>query len=501
MQATGNTFMDNLSEYKRKRHFTNTNEPRGRVRKKQPRKLRFVVQHHIARRDHYDFRLEWDGTLKSWAVPKGPSYNSRDKRLAVQVEDHPLAYRNFEGTIPKGEYGGGVVMIWDEGYWLPEGDVEKGFADGSLKFTLEGSRLRGKWALVRMKMKPGEHNFNWLLIKERDQYENAFAVERFTTSITTGRTMEEIKEGDEGENVAGRTEKTGTIKSVKKEKGVTLADFTLTNPGKILFKEGVTKGDLAAYYLKVSSRMLPHLKNRILSAVRCPSGIEKPCFYKKHPAKDTRGLVKVSVPGNDGKSEEYYYIADINGLMAEVQMNTLEFHTWGSRVDELEHPDCMVFDLDPDEGMGLDRIRQGVRDLKSMLDQLSLASYLKTSGGKGYHVVVPFAPASSWDAFHTFAQNLAKAMEAMWPDRYTGNVRKNRRNNRIFIDWIRNGRGATSVAPYSVRARSGAPVSMPITWKELDTVAPQGVSMNDAITRLRRKDPWDGFFENSQCLT
>ena len=493
--------MADLNEYKRKRHFTSTNEPRGTVRKKRAKKLRFVVQHHIARRDHYDFRLEWDGTLKSWAVPKGPSYSSHDKRLAVQVEDHPLEYRKFEGTIPKGEYGGGVVMIWDEGSWLPMGNVDEGLAGGSLKFELEGSRLRGKWALVRMKMKPGEHNTNWLLIKERDEYEDAFVIDRFTTSVTTGRTMEEIKEGKGGDSMPARTENTDKAKSVKGEKALTLADFTLTNPGKILFSEGITKGDLAAYYLKVSSRMLPYLQKRILSAVRCPSGIEKPCFYKKHPVKDTRGLVRVSVAGSDDKSEEYYSIANIYGLMAEVQMNTLEFHVWGSSVDTLEQPDCMVFDLDPDEGMGLERIRQGVRDLKDMLDQLSLISYLKTSGGKGYHVVVPFKPAPDWDVFSTFAKNLAKAMEAMWPDRYTSNVRKTRRNNRIFIDWIRNGKGATSVAPYSVRARNGAPVSMPIGWKELDTVAPHDVSMENAIKRLRNKDPWNGFFDNNQRLT
>ena len=160
----------------------------------------------------------------------------------------------------------------------------------------------------------------------------------------------------------------------------------------------------------------------------------------------------------------------------------------------------MGFDLDPDEGMALERIRQGVKDLKGMLDQLYLTSYLKTSGGKGYHVVIPFKPVGGWETFHEFARNMAKTMEAMWPDRYTSNVRKDRRNDRIFIDWIRNGRGATSIAPYSVRAREGAPVSMPIAWKELDTVTPDGISMEEAVKRLRRKDPWTGFFDNEQQL-
>ena len=169
-------------------------------------------------------------------------------------------------------------------------------------------------------------------------------------------------------------------------------------------------------------------------------------------------------------------------------------------MESLEKPDVMVFDLDPDEGMDLARIRQGVRDLKGMLDQLSLMSYLKTSGGKGYHIVIPLKPKADWDAFHDFAKNIAKTMEAMWPDRYTSNVRKEQRKGRIFIDWIRNGRGATSVAPYSLRAREGAPVSMPISWKELDKIAPKDIKMADAVSRSRQGDPWEGFFENDQQL-
>lgn len=489
---------DNLSEYKRKRHFGKTAEPQGKVTGKQAKRLRFVVQHHIARRDHYDFRLEWDGVLKSWAVPKGPSYDNHDKRLAVHVEDHPLDYRNFEGTIPKGEYGGGTVMIWDEGYWEPSVDVDKGLAEGSLKFALEGSRLKGKWALVKMKPREGEKDNNWLLIKEKDEFENAYDISQFPTSITTGRTMPEISEGKEvekGQEAGKRKKRTATKKSAPSGKKFKLSEFKLTNPDKILFDEsGITKGEVAEYYLKVSERMLPYLENRLLSVVRCPGGIDTSCFYKKHPGGENRGIVMVPVPGGSGTSEEYYYVADTYGLMSEVQMNTLEFHLWGSRADDLEKPDMMVFDLDPDEGMDLERIREGVRDLKGLLDDLSVTSYLKTSGGKGYHVVIPFSPAAGWEKFEDFARNMAKTMEARWPDRYTSNVRKNKRNNRIFIDWIRNGRGATSIAPYSVRAREGAPVSMPITWKELDTVAPNGITMQEAVKRLRRKDPWEDFF-------
>ncbi len=228
-----------LDKYKQIKRLSKNSESDGEVSKKRSKRLRFVVQHHIASRDHYDFRLEWAGVLKSWAVPKGPSYDSHDKRLAVQVEDHPFEYRNFEGTIPKGEYGGGVVMIWDEGHWLPTVDVQEGLDNGSLKFALEGGRLKGHWALVRMKAKEGEKDNNWLLIKERDEYENSCDVKQFETSVRTGRTMAEIEEG--------LNKQTKPSRPVKR-KSSSLSDFEITHPEKILYqKSGLTKGDIAAY--------------------------------------------------------------------------------------------------------------------------------------------------------------------------------------------------------------------------------------------------------------
>ncbi|HEX3026204.1 MAG TPA: non-homologous end-joining DNA ligase, partial [Clostridia bacterium] len=201
-----------------------------------------------------------------------------------------------------------------------------------------------------------------------------------------------------------------------------------------------------------------------------------------------------------GETEDYFYIESPSGLITEAQMGTLEFHIWGSRADNLEKPDMMVFDLDPDEGMEVEKIRAGVRDIKSVLEQLSLVSFLKTSGGKGYHVVVPFEPSVTWDSFHDFARRIAEFMEQKWPDRYTSNVRKDRRKGKIFIDWMRNGRGATSIAPYSLRARKGASVSMPISWDELDTVAPDGVDMAGALMRISGRDPWKDFYEIRQRL-
>ena len=191
-----------LDAYNKKRDFDRTPEPAGGESRPSPSaggpagRLRFAVQHHIARRDHYDLRLEWDGALLSWAVPKGPSFDPRDKRLAVRVEDHPLEYRSFEGTIPKGQYGGGTVMLWDEGFWTPLGDVDEGLRAGELKFELDGRRLEGAWVLVKLKPKPGERGDDWLLIKERDGYARSDAgISPFSTSVETGRTMDEIAAG------------------------------------------------------------------------------------------------------------------------------------------------------------------------------------------------------------------------------------------------------------------------------------------------------------------
>ena len=309
------------------------------------------------------------------------------------------------------------------------------------------------------------------------------------------------KEKAEDETQSGSSVKESERPMEANENNIVIEGIKITSPDKVIFDDPeITKADVIRYYAKVSERMLPYVGRRILSIVRCPKGISQTCFYKKHPGPDSKGIVTMPVPVSGGETEDYFYIENASGLIYEAQMGTLEFHTWGSRADELEKPDIMVFDLDPDEGMDLEKVRLGVKDIKSILAELSLNSYLKTSGGKGYHVVVPLKPAVSWDAFHNFARRVAEVMEMTWPDRYTSNVKKAKRANKIFIDWIRNGRGATSIAPYSIRARKGARVSMPIAWDELYTVAPDGVDMADALLRIGGDDPWRDFFRNNQLL-
>ncbi len=465
--------MNKLKKYNEKRNFKKTKEPVGKV-KNTKKKLHFVVQHHLARKDHYDLRLEWNGTMISFAVPKGPSYNPKDKRLAIHVEDHPLSYRHFEGIIPKGEYGGGTVMVWDEGFWEPLGNPHKDFKNGSIKFKLLGKRLKGQWTLIHFK------EDNWLLIKEQDNISMYKNILEYDTSIKTGRTMEEI-----AHNIK--------VKKNSKKEGIVEGTY-ITNPTKKIYSH-VTKMNIATYYQKISERMMPYIEKRILSVIRSPEGIKGDIFFKKHLDNENKGIGKINLKNENGNREDYYYLKDTSGLLSEVQRNSFEFHVWGSRVEALNVPDYLVFDLDPDEKLGLKKVREGVKDLKSILDELKLTAFLKTSGGKGYHVVVPTKKLKTWKSFREFAKNIADLMEAKWPNKYTSNVRKENRKGKIFIDWIRNTKGATSVAPYSLRIRKKLRVSMPIRWSELDKIAPDEITMDMAIKRLKRKDPWEHFYE------
>lgn len=277
------------------------------------------------------------------------------------------------------------------------------------------------------------------------------------------------------------------------EKEIIINSIKISNPDKIIY-EGITKLDIVKYYQAVSDRMLPFLNKRLLSVIRCHQGISDACFFKKHPTGNSEGKKTVPIVNSEGKESDYFYIENLNGLVSEVQLGTIEFHLWASRIDKIDSPDIMVFDLDPDEGINLEQVRQGVLDLKDILDKLKLKSFLKTSGGKGYHIVVPFKLSKTYDEFYEFSKQIALVLENKFPKLYTVNSRKENRKGKIFIDYMRNSKGATSVAPYSLRARKNAPVSMPISFNELEKIAPDSIKFNDAIKLIDKKDPWDTFF-------
>jgi bifunctional non-homologous end joining protein LigD len=840
-----------LEEYRKKRDFRRTAEPAGGARRARADGLEYVIQKHDASRLHYDFRLELGGVLKSWAVPKGPSVKPGVKRLAVETEDHPMEYGAFEGTIPEGQYGGGTVMLWDRGIWVPEGDPEEGYRDGRLRFRLEGEKLYGTWILTRMSPKPDEPRPGWLLIKSDDAAargeDEPEIVDEAPESVVTGRDLGEIAaaedsvwdaksksqpldgarrakmpadarpqlatlasrapDGDDwlheikldgyrvlcrvekgharvvtrngkdwtdrfpavaealerlpcdtaivdGEivvldrkgvsrfqrlqNVAsgsssgrpllylfdllylngqdirdagledrkslleplvaelgdprvrysdhvvgqgpdfhakacgagvegiiskrrdrpyrsgrgrswlkvkctarqelvvvGYTEPTGSrvgigalLLGVHDEDGrlvyagkvgtgfshqtlvelearlsameqtdtpvanpprgyrargihwvrpelVAEVEFTewtddgrirhpsfqglredkearevvregeagggaagtgttgrgtdmkgkgtagtgrgrgrswmevagvrISNAGRVLWEgQGVTKGELAEYYEAVAEVVLPRLVDRPLTLVRCPSGAGGKCFYQKHANESMPDVIpRVVIDEKDG-GEPYMYVDGLPALVALVQFGVMELHIWGSRRDRLDRPDRLVFDLDPDEGLPFGRVAAAALRLRSMLEELGLTSFPKTTGGKGLHVVVPLTRRSDWEEARAFAHAVAQRMVAEDPGAFTAKMSKSRRTDRIFVDYLRNAWNATAIADYSTRARPGATVALPITWDEVNPRVknPPVHTIRDVPDRVASEpDPWPGFDELRQSIT
>ncbi len=811
-----------LRDYSRKRRFNETSEPDSDTGAPAPRTTGtkrpgaassarhrpiFVVQLHHATARHYDFRLEADGVLKSWAVPKGPSLRTGEKRLAVEVEDHPLAYATFEGDIPEGNYGAGHVEVFDHGTWAGEGDPLEAIAAGKLDFVLHGEKLNGAWKLVRTNMRGKQKQ--WLLIKREDEYSGdadadglltqglpqkkagnrkaaAPAKQRgslksdrwrqraldmpgarkgdypsgFSPQLASSREtapvgddwLHEIKwdgyrmmadliggkvklrsrgkldwtetfpevthavealpvkdvrldgelvvidqegrsdfsalqraidgtskqplryvvfdmpsiagidlshaalidrksllkdlvgkragviaysehvlghgkevfEASKAKGLEGIVSKridsrysqsrsnawakvkhedtdefviigytapkgsrsgfgsllmaipengvlryvgrvgTGfddsTLKSletaltelridtanvelpghvpfsahsVRWVKPVLIAevafrgwakegllrqasfkrlredknmqdldphsdsnDVSITHPDRIVYKKGkISKGEVAAYYRQVARWLLPELAGRPLSLVRCPDGAQGQCFFQKHYSESLGKSIKAITLKQKSGSEDYLYLQDQAGLLELVQMNTLEFHPWGSRTTAPEKPDRLVFDLDPGPGVGWTKVKAAARDIRKRLQQAGLQSYLRLSGGKGLHVVVPITPGPDWSQVKDFCGAFAEALAAHSPEKYVATMSKAKRDGVIFIDWLRNARGATSVCSWSLRAREEATVAMPLRWEELAKVTAPGMyTMARALQRAGklRSDPWEG---------
>jgi bifunctional non-homologous end joining protein LigD len=276
----------------------------------------------------------------------------------------------------------------------------------------------------------------------------------------------------------------------------------LTHPERTLFEDaGLTKEALADYFLAVAEWMLPHVAGRPLSLVRCPDGAGAKCFFQKHASPGfPKAIHAIRIAEKTG-ADDYLYVADRAGLVAAVQMDAVELHVWASRVDGLEKPDRMVFDFDPDEGLDFKAVKDAALEMRERLDAAGLASFPMATGGKGIHVVVP-VKADGWEAFRVFAAETARAMAADSPDRYTAKAAKAERGGRIFIDYLRNGRGATAIAPYSSRNRPGAPVAWPLAWEEMGRLkSARPATVATAVKLIaRRRDPWEGYFEAARTL-
>jgi bifunctional non-homologous end joining protein LigD len=836
-----------LETYHAKRDFTRTTEPKGRARSARKTGNSFVIQKHAATRLHYDLRLEMDGVLKSWAVTRGPSLVAGERRLAVHVEDHPLEYGSFEGTIPKGEYGGGEVIVWDNGTWTPIGDVGKGYKKGHLEFELDGVKLRGRWHLIRMQGKPGEKRENWLLVKGDDaearSEDDPDILEQHPESVVSGRRVEQLKGEDPGwssktggaikrkrksvsksdiggrsgpstgadpsrhknavrsklpdfiepqlaslidkppvgerwiheikfdgyrmqariengksrlmtrggldwskrfgsvvsdaltalplatamidgeivvETVSGSSdfsalqsdlsegrkdrfvfyvfdllyldgydltglplqERKGMLRALFKDnanirysdhfdeqgsvvlehacrlslegiiskladapyrsgrnkdwskskcsarqefviggyvpstasssaigslvmgvheegtlvhvgrvgtgysanvarslfktlkaisvktspfaeklsadagRGVVFVrpelvaevefrawtadghlrhasfrglredklakDVTreaspanapvsqrrgkikLTHPDRIYWPDaGVTKEGLADYYSEVWPHISPFIVDRPLSLLRAPEGIDGQTFFQKHGWRGMNKAIGLMVDPNDTSDEKNIVIHDLDGLMALVQSSVLEIHPWGSMAKNLEKPDMIIMDLDPGDGVSWSRVIDGAIEVKRRMEAVGLAAFVKTSGGKGLHVVTPLKPSASWEDVKSFTKSIADDMAESEPDAYVSTITKSKRVGKILIDYLRNGRGNTAVAPYSTRARPGAAVSMPVGWDELSpAIGPSYYTVLNAHQRLEalKTHPWADFRSAAKTL-
>ncbi len=473
---------DKLAEYKRKRDFGKTPEPAGG--KPSETGYSFVVQKHAATRLHYDFRLELDGVLLSWAVPKGVSMRANEKRFGARTEDHPLDYGDFEGIIPKGEYGGGTVLLWDRGTWTPdpkEGDPRETLKRGKLVFDLHGQKLKGKFHMVRMK--PEGKSDPWLIFKGRDADARDEDVTLLDKSVTTGRTLEEIAAAPD--RIWHSNREGPSISELVKQ---IPTKVKLTNLEKVFYPEnGLTKAAVIAYYATMADRLLVHVAGRPMALLRCPDGRTK-CFFQKHGT--------APLPEQVHKGGDWLSIEDAEGVMALAQAGVLELHTWGCHQKSIEKPDQLVIDFDPDPSVAWPEVTKAALELRERLMGMKLKSFVKTTGGKGLHVVVPCAPKQGWEPFKAFAKGLAEAMERDAPQRYTTNARKAARAGKTFVDYLRNGRGATAVAAWSPRAREGATVSCPLTWEELPTVKPLELTM--LTVPARKGDPWPEFAAASE---
>jgi bifunctional non-homologous end joining protein LigD len=427
-----------LSKYKSKRNLKVSKEPKAILKKKKNSTLSFVIQEHHARRLHYDLRLEAEGVLKSWAVPKEPSSDSSIKRLAIQVEDHPYSYKDFKGTIPSG-YGAGTVSIWDRGHYDVDGldakgsekAILSGLKKGSLHFTLHGRKLKGIFHLIRLKSKK-----QWLLIKKKEEKNTSLPV--------------------------------------------------LSNLDKFYWpKEKITKGDLLQYYASIAPFLLPHLKDRPQSLRRYPDGINGFSFFQKN-LKEHPAFIKTFPLKQSGKIVHYLLISDEKSLLYAANLGCIELHPFFSRIKSLEKPDYLILDLDP-KGAPFSQVVQIAQHIHQFLEAIDVPSYPKTSGASGLHIAIPLGARYTYEEAKQFAKLIATRIHEKLPSISTLERSIAKRKGKVYIDYNQNNLGQTIAAPYSVRARPYATVSAPLRWSEVNRrLKPQNYTMKNILTRLKK---------------
>jgi bifunctional non-homologous end joining protein LigD len=518
-----------LAGYQRKRDFSRTPEPAGQAGPAGPPggAPRFVVQRHRARRLHYDLRFEIDGVLVSWAVPRGPTLDPDVRRTAVHVEDHPIEYLDFEGVIPRGEYGGGDVIVWDRGTWAPHAtdDPAAAVRAGDFHADLFGGKLRGRFILIR---RDGDQ---WLLLHKHDEYAvPGWNPEDYPASVLSGRTNDEVKADPER---MWRSDLPAAQASVRLRppepagpdpdelasldtlgNGGSWAVFgrqlKLTNLDKELFpaRDGaapVTKRELIRYAAQIAPAALPYLADRALNMHRFPGGADTAGFWHKQLPDHAPGwLPRWTDPAAEpGKTSTYLVVDEPAALVWAANFGALEWHAWTARTDQPGQPDYALIDIDPGETTSWADILVLARLHRTALEHLEVRGQPKLTGRRGLQIWIPVARGPSFADTRAWVEQLSKAIGAVVPDLVSWKWDVRERGGRARLDYTQNVHNKTLVAPYSPRAAAGAPVSAPIGWDELDDpgLRPDGITIRDMPPRLAaRGDLFGTVLDRDQTL-
>ncbi|HEY3485872.1 MAG TPA: non-homologous end-joining DNA ligase [Ilumatobacteraceae bacterium] len=519
-----------LATYRRKRDFDRTPEPEGAAPEPSASR-RFVVQRHRARRLHYDLRFEIDGVLVSWAVPKGPTLDPRARRLAVHVEDHPIEYIDFEGVIPEGEYGGGDVIVWDRGTWEPHGtdDPAKAVRDGELHAEVHGEKLSGRLVLIRR----GDDDRDWLLLHKRDEHAvPGWDPEDHPESVKSGRTNDEVARRP---RAAWRSDAPAAEAEIVLEHDRPAFEeptpdeldaldglgtsgtwdlqgrrLRLTNLDKVLYpparrRRGVTKRDIIRYYATVAPTLLPYLVGRPLNTRRYPDGIEtKGFWHKAAPSHAPEWITRWrNTDADPGETEEYIVADSVPTIAWLANSGALELHPWTSTADAPHQPSYALIDIDPGTSTTFDDTLVLARLYRTALDHLGVEGRPKVTGGRGVQIWIPIAPGPTFDDTRAWVESVSRAVGATVPELVSWRWTVVERGGLARLDYTQNAINKTLVAPYSLRARPGAPVSIPLEWDELDTpgLKPDGWTIRDVAARLAEAgDPFLAIVDLPQRL-
>ncbi|MHB2024980.1 MAG: DNA polymerase domain-containing protein [Mycobacteriales bacterium] len=553
-----------LGAYRGKRRFDRTPEPAGVPPPDRPlvqpgSPLRFVVQRHRARRLHYDLRFEIDGVLVSWAVPKGPTLDPSVKRAAIHVEDHPIEYLDFEGVIPKGEYGGGDVIVWDQGTWRPHGTDEpaQAVASGELHADLAGEKLRGRFVLLRRteptpskqqptpspqqptpsKQQPtpspqqpthSPQQEQWLLLHKHDEFAvNGWDPEEHPRSVLSGRTNEEVQANPRR---LWRSDLPAAQASIQLRPTApsetemrALADLgssgtwsvfgrelRLTNLDKVLFpgrpgQRPVTKREFIGYAARIAPVILPYLAGRALNLHRFPNGAGAPGFWHKQlPSHAPDWVDRWDNPdAGPGETSTYLVVNEAAALVWAANFGALEWHAWTSRIEAPRLPTYALIDLDPGTATSWEDLLVLARLHRSALEHLGVLGVPKLTGRRGIQIWIPIATGASFEQTRAWVEQLSRAVAATTPELVSWKWEVAERGGQARLDYTQNAINKTLVAPYSPRAAAGAPVSAPISWPEFDDpqLRPDAFTVRNIFDRLsERGDPFRAVLDNPQRL-